>query len=569
MRRSTGISAYFRLLRSGSAGALALATILSCSESVSPTEGLDGVIRVQVASVDIVVSDSAKAAQKAAFAAAFLNAPESMSANLIGPIGAVASLSGSSCNSGGTFAGYNKSKPEFAPENIPNIAPFPLKEDGYIPDSNVPLGFDFSFYGNTYNKLHIHSNGFVVFGPFSPGSNGFFSGATIHSTSLPNNIIAFNWTDWSPQKVADGIRFETRGTAPNRRFVLQFNNVPEFGGTGKLTTQLVLSEGSNDITIYTTEMSVKNTSNFVTQGIENLIGTMSAYDSVTNATTGKVTRRVRNFFSLSNDAVRFSLISSKDEQAPSITPPADVTVGNDPGLASAVVAVGSPVASDECSDVTVSSARSDNAAIDAPYPVGVTTITWTATDAAGNSASATQTVTVLDVEAPVFDAVAHSNIELNATSPSGAVVTYGVGVTDNVGVTVLSCEPASGSVFPIGNNDVTCKAYDAAGNTGSTSFLVRVIGAHEQIGNLIGDVKDLGLHGGTGNPLLNQLKAALAEEGNECKKVSDFIEMVAKKSSTMSPEEAAFLTAEGYRIMAALGCGGSYAPSKSLTVASN
>src|SRR5688500_8753508 len=168
MRRFTGISANLRLLRSGLAGAFVLASVLSCAESVSPTEGLDGVIRVQVASVDVVVSDSAKAAQKAEFAAAFLNAPASMSANVIGPIGAVASLTGSSCNSGGTFAGYNKSKPAFVLENIPNIAPFPLKEDGYIPDSNVPLGFDFNFYGNTYNKVHVHSNGFLVFGPFSP-----------------------------------------------------------------------------------------------------------------------------------------------------------------------------------------------------------------------------------------------------------------------------------------------------------------------------------------------------------------------------------------------------------------
>ena len=483
----------------------------------------------------------------------------------VGPIGwPVAGFTGSSCNSGGTFAGYNKSKPDFAPENIPNIAPFPLKEDGYIPDSNVPLGFDFSFYGNTYNKLHIHSNGFVVFGPFSPGTNGFFSGGTIHSTALPNNIIAFNWTDWSPQKVADGIRFETRGTAPNRRFVLQFNNVPEFGGTGKLTTQLVLSEGSNDITIYTTQMTVKNTSNFVTQGIENLLGTMSAYDSVTNPTTGKVSRRVRNFFSLSNDVVRFSPIASKDEVAPSITAPANVTVGNDPGLASAVVAVGSPVASDDCSEVTVTSARSDNKALNDPYPVGETTITWTATDAAGNSASASQLVTVLDVEAPVFDAGANSNLEVNATSPSGAVVTFGLGVTDNVGVTSLVCDHASGSLFPVGKTDVSCVASDAAGNSSTKSFAVNVIGAHEQIGKLMDDLKELGLPNGTANPLLNQLKAAYAETGNECKKVSDFIDMVRKKG--LEKELADALIEEATRILGALGCAESSGAKKSLTV---
>ena len=71
-------------------------------------------------------------------------------------------------------------------------------------------------------------------------------------------------------------------------------------------------------------------------------------------------------------------------------------------VASAVVALGSPIASDNCGDPTISSVRSDGAAMDAPYPVGVTTVIWTATDAAGNKASVTQTVTVLDLEPPVF-----------------------------------------------------------------------------------------------------------------------------------------------------------------------
>ena len=124
--------------------------------------------------------------------------------------------------------------------------------------------------------------------------------------------------------------------------------------------------------------------------------------------TGVWAPRVKNVFKLTNDAIRFSLISSKDEQAPSITPAADVSVGNDPGLASAVVAVAAPAVADNCSDVTVSSTRSDNAASDAPYPVGVTTITWTATDAAGNFASAAQKITVLDIEAPVFGGNARS-----------------------------------------------------------------------------------------------------------------------------------------------------------------
>jgi hypothetical protein len=555
MLRFTGFSASFSHFRAVSAGAIVLATILSCSDNTSPTPGLqDG-----VNSVEIVVPDSLKAALSAQFTASLLNSPMAISANVLAPASApVASLS-AACGSGNGFAGYEKSKVAFALEAAPGIAPAPLFDDGYL--EHVPIGFSFSFYGNAHSEVNIYSNGLVMFGPAVSSPTGFFSGDLIPFAGNPNNIIALAWSDWSPQKVAGGIRYETRGQAPNRRFIVQFSNVPEFGGgTGRLTSQLVLNEGSNDITIQTSTVSTTKIGMRLTQGIENAAGTQALFDSVQNVVSGAWAPRVKNVFKLTNDAVRFSLISSKDEQAPSISPAADVSVGNDPGLASAVVAVAAPAVGDNCSDVTVSSSRSDNAASDAPYPVGVTTITWTATDAAGNFASAAQKIIVLDVEAPVFGSSARSAVSsasavtVNATSPSGAVVTYDPAATDNVGVTSLLCEPASGSVFPVGSTTVSCSASDAAGNSSSKSFSVSVIGAREQLANLMEYVKSRGLPNGTANPLINQLKSAYSEQGNECKKMSDFIEMVSKKSSDIHPDDAAYMVAEANRIKGALGC---------------
>jgi hypothetical protein len=134
-------------------------------------------------------------------------------------------------------------------------------------------------------------------------------------------------------------------------------------------------------------------------------------------------------------------------------------------------------------------------------------------------------------------------------------------------VTSLVCEPASGSVFPIGSTSVNCLASDAAGNSSSHSFSVSVIGAREQIENLIADIKDLGLKNGTANPLINQLKAALENEDNACKKVSDFINMVAKKD--LDPVIAEELTLEATRIMGALGCGEGSAPTASKSLSAN
>src|SRR6185436_16371074 len=95
-------------------------------------------------------------------------------------------------------------------------------------------------------------------------------------------------------------------------------------------------------------------------------------------------------------------VTVNDTQDPVITCPANITVGNDPGLCSAIVNPGTATATDNCSGVTVQGVRSDGQALNAPYPVGLTTITWTATDASNNTDTCNQTITVNDVEPPVI-----------------------------------------------------------------------------------------------------------------------------------------------------------------------
>lgn len=582
MRRFTPFSALLSLLRVSSVGAVVLAGILSCSDTSSIAgvndgliyvKGSDGVVRVQVHTVDIVIPDSVKQASAAANAAA---AAAGTSMVPIGPSMTVlrsptssSNVAAQSCGGGG-FAGYTKSEVAFAPEAIPNIAPYPITDDGYIPDKDMPLGFNFSFEGNTYNKVNVYMNGFLLFGAVPSTGAGFPDALDIYAPTNPNNIIALGWTDWSPWLAPDAIRYETRGTAPNRRFILQFNNVPEYfsaskpgavvANAGRLTSQVILYEGSNDIVINTTQLTVTNTKHMVTQGIENLTGTDATYDSVTNTVTGIRSKRVRNFFNLQNDAVRFSLVQTKDLVAPTMTAPVDITANNDPGLASAVVAVSPPPTSDNCGGTpTVTWVRSDGAtSLSDPYHVGVTTITWTAKDDAGNTSSATQTITVLDKEAPVFGLADGSILEFNATSPSGAIVTFNTGVKDNVGVTSLSCEPASGSLFAVGPMPVNCTASDAAGNTSHDSFTVRVVGAHEQLFNLLQYVMGLNLPNGTSEPLINQLRAAYSQDVyGACNKLGDFLSMVQKKSANIPPDEKAVMISDGTRVLNATGCSSS------------
>jgi hypothetical protein len=112
-------------------------------------------------------------------------------------------------------------------------------------------------------------------------------------------------------------------------------------------------------------------------------------------------------------------------------------------------------------------------------PLGETLVTWTVTDFAGNSATATQKVIVRDTTAPVMTVPA--NISETATSPSGKTVTFSVTATDVFPVTI-SCVPASGATFPVGNTTVACTATDTSGNSASGSFVVSITFAYGTTG---------------------------------------------------------------------------------------
>ncbi|MHC4219870.1 MAG: hypothetical protein ACYSU7_15620, partial [Planctomycetota bacterium] len=92
---------------------------------------------------------------------------------------------------------------------------------------------------------------------------------------------------------------------------------------------------------------------------------------------------------------------------PVITCPGDISgVPADAGLCTALVNPGTATATDNCSatlDIGIVGVRDDAQALNAPYPAGVTTITWTATDECGNSSECDQTITVDAVNEMVVD----------------------------------------------------------------------------------------------------------------------------------------------------------------------
>jgi len=79
-----------------------------------------------------------------------------------------------------------------------------------------------------------------------------------------------------------------------------------------------------------------------------------------------------------------------------------------------------------------------------------------------------------DSTPPVLNQPAAITIE--ATGPTGAMVTYTASATDGVdGIVTPTCTPVSGSTFTLGTTSVTCSATDKTGNTASGSFNVTVL----------------------------------------------------------------------------------------------
>ncbi|MFN5324919.1 MAG: GEVED domain-containing protein, partial [Bacteroidota bacterium] len=165
---------------------------------------------------------------------------------------------------GGTYTGASIAH---APITISGTAG-PTGDDVVGGPYSIP--FNFTFYGNSYNNIYISTNGFAT---FSAGSGaGCCSGQLLPNPTVPNNVIALAWDDLN--NTTNGISYATVGSAPNRVFVIQFNNVPHFGGGGSpVSGQIHLYESSNVIEIHTTQMTGDGSNH--TQGIENATGTLA------------------------------------------------------------------------------------------------------------------------------------------------------------------------------------------------------------------------------------------------------------------------------------------------------
>jgi len=170
-----------------------------------------------------------------------------------------------------------------------------------------------------------------------------------------------------------------------------------------------------------------------------------------------------------NSSQASQTITVEDNTAPSITCTANATIE-----CPATPSFTPPTVSDLCDPnptVTFSDATTPGAC---PQEYSVTR-TWTATDACGNAASCSQTITVEDNTDPVLTACP-ANIAVCEGSPISFTPPTATDACDSDVPVVCTRSDGQGLAdpYPVGTTTITCVATDDCGNSDNCNFTVTV-----------------------------------------------------------------------------------------------
>lgn len=171
-----------------------------------------------------------------------------------------------------------------------------------------------------------------------------------------------------------------------------------------------------------------------------------------------------NTFSASSVNVKVPVVQPPaDTEDPDVTAPADIAI--EATGAATTVNLGSATVTDNV-DASLTAVASSLG----PFSLGSHTIIWTATDAAGNTGTDTQTITVNDTTPPVITAPDKTVQTTGATTQ----VNLGASASDLVDGAITPTTSDSTGPFAVGTHTVTWAAVDAQGNSSTKDQTVTV-----------------------------------------------------------------------------------------------
>jgi len=168
-----------------------------------------------------------------------------------------------------------------------------------------PIGFNFNFFGNSYSTVNISTNGNLQFST----QNTTFTPGSLPTTTITNFVAPF-WTDLYPVlPVTPGygiIRHWTSGFAPNRVFVVEYENVGHYNAattpTAYFSGQVWLYETTGIVEVHISSIYGNGSPNTYTwsTGVNNLSGTIGA------AAPNRNNNQSGAFLNATNESWRFS-----------------------------------------------------------------------------------------------------------------------------------------------------------------------------------------------------------------------------------------------------------------------
>lgn len=389
-----------------------------------------------------------------------------------------------------TSTTYNAEIPSGTATNI-----FTAGDDAV--SASIALPFTFTYFGTAYTNLFSYTNGFLELGT-SSGSTGAY-GAAIPTAATPNSIIAGVWDDLNVTGAGSPtVRYFTNGTAPNRRFIVEYSNVKFYNGaanTGSVSFQIKLYETSNDIEVHITNAVDPAPSAHYT-GIENATGTAGLSPGGRNPFSTNITTPEAWLYSLTpaltyswTPATYLSSTTISNPMASAIT--ADitytVTVGNGACTSTGTVAITAGSALTSSSNITPSATACEGATVTlnsvpagggAPYtyawagPNSFTATSQNPTLVTSPAAAGTYTVTVTDN----CGSTSSTTVALTVNAAPSISVTPTTGTFCNPGGTAVNLTASGTSTsyawLPVTGLSVTTGATTDASPIATTTYTV-------------------------------------------------------------------------------------------------
>jgi hypothetical protein len=192
------------------------------------------------------------------------------------------------------------------------------EDEGFV--NQLPIGFSFVFDNKSYTKINLNVNGFASFGtPFMMNVQDNYN--TNNLTSGPKQdgmrpIIAPLWDDlWLVDTFS--LKYKIAGTAPNRTFTVEWNNVQwnynNYTDTA-IAFQMVLFETTNKIQFLYQPLNGKISNASASIGIATCSKCMNSFLSVQNFSENAGISGIKEFNQINekpNTAVGFEFTPSK------------------------------------------------------------------------------------------------------------------------------------------------------------------------------------------------------------------------------------------------------------------